>query len=297
MEDKRLKRVFDQVKLSPEREEAMLADLLNEKKEVSGMKQTNNRHRIPAAALVAAVLVIALAGTAVAASYFGRLDVLPAEGGYENGYHIWGAYQNIPPERLSKELLDYAAQADGGEEGKWTFDSWSEAEEFLGLELADNALLEAMPHEEWEPHCEYCLGPKDVGRCTIETHFSLGLPDVISLSAGYFEDEYADFCVNVFAYLRVKGAEKEDVPFGLGSEMNLKNAEAEEYVTPGGLKVTIIATEYSAVSELDGAVKMCSAYNAYFTLNDAMFWLRTDFNEENAAAILEQLKQVLDAYE
>ena len=109
MEDKRLKRVFDQVRLSQEREEAMLADLLNEKKEVSGMKQTNNRHRIPAAALVAAVLVIALAGTAVAASYFGRLDVLPAEGGYENGYHIWGAYQNIPPERLSKELLDYAA--------------------------------------------------------------------------------------------------------------------------------------------------------------------------------------------
>lgn len=50
MEDKRLKRVFDQVKLSPEREEAMLADLLNEKKEVSGMKQTNSRHRIPAAA-------------------------------------------------------------------------------------------------------------------------------------------------------------------------------------------------------------------------------------------------------
>ena len=31
MEDKRLKRLFDQVKLSREREEAMLADLLNEK--------------------------------------------------------------------------------------------------------------------------------------------------------------------------------------------------------------------------------------------------------------------------
>ena len=262
MENKKLNRVFDQVKLSREREEAMLADLLNEKKEVSSMKQTNSRRRIPAAALVAAVLVIALAGTAVAASYFGRLDVLPAESGYENGYHIWGAYQNIPPERLSKELLEYASLTDGGEEGKWTFDSWSEAEEFLGLELADNALLEAMPHEKWEPHCEYCLGPKDVGRCTVETHFSLGLPDVISLSAGYFEDEYADFCVNVFAYLRVKGAGKEDIPFGLGSEMNLKNAEAEEYVTPSGLKITIIATEYSAISELDGAVKMCSAYNA-----------------------------------
>ena len=34
MENKKLNRVFDQVKLSREREEAMLADLLNEKKEV-----------------------------------------------------------------------------------------------------------------------------------------------------------------------------------------------------------------------------------------------------------------------
>ena len=42
MEDKRLVRMFDQVKLSREREEAMLADLLREKKEVSSMKDTGN---------------------------------------------------------------------------------------------------------------------------------------------------------------------------------------------------------------------------------------------------------------
>lgn len=295
MEDKRLKRVFDQVKLSPEREEAMLADLLREKKEVSDMKQTNRR-RLPAAALVAALMAV-LAGTALAAGYFGRLDVSPAEGGYENGYNVWGAYQNIPPERLSKELLEYAAQAGGGEEGKWTFDSWSEAEAFLGLEIADNALLDAMPHGEWEPHYENCLGPEDVGRCTVETHFSLGLPDVIHLNAGYFEDEETDFCVNVFAFLRVKASGKEDLPFGLGSELNLENAEEEKYVTPSGLEVAIITTEYSAGSDSDDTVYLHSAYNAYFTLNDAMFWLRTEFNEKNADAMLEQLKEVLDAYE
>ena len=68
MENRKLNRVFGQVKLSREREEAILADLLREQKEVSSMKQTN-RHRIPAAALVAAALVVVLAGTAFAAVF------------------------------------------------------------------------------------------------------------------------------------------------------------------------------------------------------------------------------------
>lgn len=86
MEDKKLARVFDRVKLSPEREEAMLADLLREKKEASDMKNTENRkHRMPAAALVAAALVVVLAGTAVAAGYSGRLDVTPVGGDFERG--------------------------------------------------------------------------------------------------------------------------------------------------------------------------------------------------------------------
>ena len=68
MERQKLNRVFNQVKLSQAREETMLADLLNGKKEVSSMKQTNRR-RIPAAALAAAVLVIALTGTALTAVF------------------------------------------------------------------------------------------------------------------------------------------------------------------------------------------------------------------------------------
>ena len=122
MEDNKLNRVFDRVKLSRSREEAMLADLLREKEEVSSMKQTARR-RIPAAALAAALIAI-LAGTALAGSYFGRLDVTPVRGDFKNGYWVTGAYQSIPPERLSEELLEYAARA--GRSKELTLGSWSE---------------------------------------------------------------------------------------------------------------------------------------------------------------------------
>jgi len=117
MEDKRLKRVFDQVKLSREREEAMLADLLNEKKEVSGMKQTKSRRRIPAAALVAAVLVAVLAGSAIAVGHFGQVDVVPREqdihGNAGSSYNVYGNYDRIQAESLSEEVWAYGK--DSGE--------------------------------------------------------------------------------------------------------------------------------------------------------------------------------------
>ena len=101
MEDQKLNRVFDRVKLSRSREEAMLADLLREEKEVANMKNTRKR-RLPAAALAAAVLIVVFAGTALAGGYFGRLDVSPVGGDYKNGYHVQGAYQNILRESLSE---------------------------------------------------------------------------------------------------------------------------------------------------------------------------------------------------
>ena len=100
MEDKRLKRVFDQVKLSREREEAMLADLLAEQKEVSGMKQMNSRRRIPAAAIAAAVLVVVLTGTALAAA-FDLPDVLRSWFGQN-----WEDEMNEPIETEHLELLN-----------------------------------------------------------------------------------------------------------------------------------------------------------------------------------------------
>ena len=297
MEDnKKLNRVFDRVKLSQEREEAILADLLREKKEVSSMKQTNRR-RIPAAALVAVVLVIVLAGTALAENYFGRLDVSPIDGDYENGYEITGAFQNIPPERLSKEVLECAAQAGKGQE-RWVLSSWSEAEEFLGLEVADNPMLEEMAQSDWEPLHDDDSTPEDSRSCTVYMNYSLGLPDMIWLHADYFGGYFEEgpFGVNVDAFLRTTAAETEDLPFALGSGTNIENVNEEKYVTPSGIEVTIF-THDGTVKRLDGTSFQQSAYSAYFALNNAMFQLSTNFSEENADIALIRLKQVLDAYE
>lgn len=52
------------------------------KTEVLNMKREENaagKRRIPAAALAAAILVIALAGTALAAGYLGRVTIVPME--------------------------------------------------------------------------------------------------------------------------------------------------------------------------------------------------------------------------
>lgn len=99
MEDRKLTRIFDRVKLSREREDAILAELLSEKKEVFSMKQINRR-RIPAAAL-AAVLVAVLAGTALAVEYFGRVNISRVE----EGYKLEANAKNIPLSSLSEEVL------------------------------------------------------------------------------------------------------------------------------------------------------------------------------------------------
>ena len=301
MEDQKLNRVFDRVKLSRSREEAMLADLLREKKEVSSMKQTTRR-RIPAAALVAAALVAVLAGTALAESYFGRLDVMPVGGDFESGYRVTGAYQNVPPEYLSEELLERAARARKGSE-ELIFGSWSEAEEFIGLEIADNSVLEEMERSAWklvpkegEPH-EGDLTAEDLRRCTVQMSYSLGLPDLIWMRIQYWGGGFEECPGGLFvsAFMRVKEAEGGDMPFTLGNTMD-SQTKLEEYVTPSGMKTMIFAGGHD-VECADGDSYWQSSYSAYFTMNGAMFWLRAGFDENSADTVLDGLKRVLDAFE
>ena len=295
MEDQKLNRVFDRVKLSRSREEAMLADLLREEKEVSSMKQTTRR-RIPAAALVAATLVVVLAGTALAGGYFGRLDVSPVGGDYKNGYHVQGAYQNILRESLSEELLDFLAQTQkDGKELIFQFGSWSEAEEFLGLEVANNSLLDKMARSDWEPSPESDITQEDWRRCTIYMDSDRGLPDRILLHADYWSEE-APSSVTVLAYMRVKAEGQSDQPFSR-EQRDIENVSAEQYVTPSGLEVTIFTQDSTVIDGMDGSTFQQANYTAYFSLNNAMFELHTLFNEDKADAVLSFLKQVLDAYE
>lgn len=283
MENTKLNRVFDQVKLSPEREEAMLADLLNEKKEVSGMKQMNRR-RIPAAAFVAAVLVIALAGTALA--YFSRVTVAPY--GDEGGYSVRAETGNVPLSELSEDVLQRAAEASVSGE-LLPFQSWEEAEEYLGLDIADNARLEQMEKsmramslgEDDSPVLAPCL--------LLLWYYGSGWPDTIDLSACYEEGDYA---VNVEAVLLV-----EDPDFDWERSYHFANAGAEmsgaeQYVTPGGLETTIV-TSRETFRE-DAVFTKCEAE---FVLGRASFrvWISVP-DGDSVEGPESLLKEVLDAY-
>ena len=283
MENTKLNRVFDQVKLSPEREEAMLADLLNEKKEVSGMKQMNRR-RIPAAAFVAAVLVIALAGTALA--YFSRVTVAPY--GDEGGYSVRAETGNVPLSELSEDVLQRAAEASVSGE-LLPFQSWEEAEEYLGLDIADNARLEQMEKslramslgEDDSPVLAPCL--------LLLWYYGSGRPDTIDLSACYEEGDYA---VNVEAVLLV-----EDPDFDWERSYHFANAGAEmsgaeQYVTPGGLETTIV-TSRETFRE-DAVFTKCEAE---FVLGRASFrvWISVP-DGDSVEGPESLLKEVLDAY-
>lgn len=282
MEDKRLKRVFDQVKLSPEREETMLADLLAEQKEDT-MKQ-KNRRRIPAAAIAAAVLVAVLAGTAMA--YFSRVTVAPY--GDEGGYSVRAETGNVPLSELSEDVLQRAAEASVSGE-LLPFQSWEEAEEYLGLDIADNARLEQMEKGLWGIDLDEGQGPV-VAPCITDLRYSNGLPDTITLTASYVEGDYS---VKEEAVLMV-----EDPGFDANRAYNFANPMAElhsteAYVTPSGVEAVIIT---SRVVFREDFVRM--EYTAQFVLHQASFSVRISVDEgKSGGGALTLLKEILDSYE
>lgn len=247
------------------------------------MKQ-NRKRRIPAAALVAAVLVAVLAGTALAREYFGHITVVPQYGGSDGGdasaYSLYGEYDRIPADRLSEDVMSLGAEA--GDPGLVTksFGSWSECEAFLGLELADNSKLDQLRR-----NASLILdndSPKAAN--AVQISYFGQLPYTISIFSSYEGD---GFSLIETALLRT---EYNDPSSSADMQLDLQaGADFEEYVTPSGMAVTI-----AAESRSDGNGR----YLAHFVRNNAIFTLDLCFGEDQSGdAMLETLKEILDAYE
>ena len=102
MEDKRLNRVFDRVKLSPGKEEAILANLLSEQREVYMVK---NRKKITAVLAVAAAMLLT---TAALAAAFNLSEVLTDWFGQK-----WEEQSGEPIKEEQLELLNRLTQPIG----------------------------------------------------------------------------------------------------------------------------------------------------------------------------------------
>lgn len=302
MGNQKLDRVFDRVKLSREREEAMLADLLMEEKEGSGMKQTNRR-RLPAAVLAAAMLAAVLAGTALAVEYFGKVRIEHIDGfvGHKEGYFAYGPSGSgiIPADSFSEDVLALCADMEWNENAKLPFRSWSEAEEYLGIELADNPVLEQFtkyngihyegtaPTGHPEKRGTHCL-------LTISADETQHLPCRIELDTCASK---GNCTVNQWVQLLTDAAGEEDKT-GAGAALRGETA-FQEYVTPSGLEVMI----YSEVVPERGYDR--TIYMAHFVKNGAFFTVQlisrsSPQSGQGGEAFYDPwdtLIEVLDAYE
>ena len=270
---KEYKETFDRVHAS----QRLKTEVLNMKRE----ENVTKRRRIPAAALVAAVLVIALAGTA--AAYLSRVTVTP----YGDGYSVQSEAGNVPLASLSEDVLQRAAAAESRAE-IMPFDSWDEAEAYLGLNIADNARLDQMEKGLWG----MSLGESEkpvVAPSIVDLRYNNGLPDTITLIASYHE---GDFSVKAEAVLMV-----EDPTYGEDRVYRFANPMAEmsgteTYVTPSGIEATIVA---SRVVYRADTVRV--EYTAQFVLHQASFSVRISVDEgESSEDALILLKEILDAY-
>lgn len=268
---KEYKETFDGVHAS----QRLKTEVLNMKREESATK----KRKAPAAALAAAILVITLAGTALA--YMSRVTVAP----YGDGYRVQAEAGSIPLSSLPEDILQRAASATDIAD-ILPFQSWDEAEAYLGLEIADNARLDQMGRHKYGMSLGE-NGKSVVAPCLIWLDFCEALPSCIRLDASYQEENFS--VVEEAVLLVDNPALEKDRSYWYGKPSSELTA-AEWYVTPSGMETTIVTSQSA-----DGNHMKCEAN---FILNQAFFRVRIGIGEEESREeALALLKEILDAYE
>lgn len=289
-EYKEYQELFDQVRASP----ALRTEVLHMR------ERQNGRRRIPAAALTAAVLVLVLAGTALAAGALGLVHAdLIDLGTLTNGRYGEGvlAQGEVEPRILSERALERVT----GKEDTWIFDSLEEAENFLGLEIANNDVLEQM--EEFPVTiCRSNRAETIRGTCLVEvTADPLGgvwVPRTLRIKNNYMGEHGAFFQSAEMKAAHPNRWREEDDP-ALAMPTPDGGIAVEDYVTPRGLEVKIVKNSYTS---LDGVPGDYCSYDAFFVLNNTFFDLYTSVGDgdqfyfKDAELALAEMKAILDGY-
>lgn len=280
--EKEYRKMFDGVRAS----DRLRLEVMNMKRE-----ETKRIRRIPRAALIAAALVVILAGTALAAELLGHIQIElknPNETNTSGDGYTGGAdFQTIPAESLSEAALERAAEM---EEvcGGWEFDSWSEAEAFLGLELQSNPKLEELPPVKKKGGCDAMVltySGED------QQH---NVPFLIILSASY----QADGCrITQAANMQFQYPGYPQREAGWGFAKHHGETHLEEYTMPNGIKASIVTTTRDRTENTTSY----TSYTAYWVADDILYSLKTGVHDPlehpDSVHALEILKEILDAYE
>ena len=251
------------------------------------------RHRAPLrTTLAAACVCLALVGGALAAEavfgvpVFRLTDTSPVTGeplaGFANGLdEREGQTVKQPEAAFSARVL---SDVSNGTE-HLEFASWEEAEEYLGVELMDNA---ALAQARWD-------GEERGGPVTVSLSAMDGTLTAARATAVYRMNETAAdegnaapvrVGVTACVYTEHSPIAAEDlfVQYGFAGDYTIT---AEEYTGTNGLTAVIAAAENGE----DGV----TTYVAQFLWNGAAFTVDAVFAPDDAHA-LDTLKQVLDAF-
>lgn len=254
--------------------------------------------RLARAGLIAACLCFALVGTAMAGIVGGWIRVSNVDfypntnvNGTESSYSTVEIRSDgtvyIPFERFSQEAQEFAHSFTYLPQYK-SFDSWDEVEQFLGVSIAHNPVLDQMeifPNQ---------VEDRQYGTKTDEANFIVqfgGRMDAPTIrTSAIYRLEAED---NVSFRLSVSGTITTE---SLGTEERIsghtfndtQQPVTETYVTPSGLQAVISTARLLD----DGHSLVC---NTSFQLNGAYFTLFA-FESENPDQVVPAIKKVLDAY-
>lgn len=291
---------LDSLRFSEDGKERIVKNLMEQQ---AGRPVKGKRFRPLRAAMIAAALCLALAGTAVAVQVFEvRVDLQTNPVHPGDNYTVTGGIAFFPVEDFPQQVQDLAVPH---ETTGQNFTSWAEAEEFLGRSLPHSTVLDSA-----EP------GPKaKISGSNRTTHILLHANTVdqglcsIGVEGHYLLD---GFWVQQAALLYTDKAEqnyqeysREGEEFKGGVVMTYEEGSTmteETYTTPGGLTATIVG-----VAPAPGSSRPTTDYNAHFSINGIQYSVFVRFYmvgrtpAEAAAAddpahTLDVLKQVLDGF-
>ena len=275
--------------------------------EVMNMKHTENtnrnpRRRIPTAALIAAVLVVALAGTALAIELgdWLKVEVInPNEEGISiEGLHMTANFTPISLEDLSGDILKQAAESEEDYFNVY-FDTRDEAADFMGLELAGNDVLSGLQQDGEVMAGGLALmgeaerAPSALEMCSLYKSKAYEVTEI-----AYWEVDTPEFAEYVENFRGTPPGQWDDV-LNVGTTENF-DAEGEqyslqEYTTPGGLSAAIVQRSGEQKPFKHGAAFDLRCTSAYFVKDSSYHILHCKMDSFDDEMVM--ITRILDAYE
>lgn len=147
MKQYELNRMFHALTTGPEREKALLEKILQN--DTRRERPVKNRKRIAACVAVAALFMACTAGAAAAVVSFFKTDKIGVTEESVGFFQVSGEITYVPMDSLSDELKATEGQGikDHPFSNRTYFDSWERVEEFVGLDLMNNPVLDASAAE------------------------------------------------------------------------------------------------------------------------------------------------------